>query len=143
MAKRILSSELMSLIALFQAVTRADVRDCFVDETSSILTYVVEENNLGKALGKKAVNIKKLEQKLNRKIKVVEFKPEVKSFIKSFLFPLKVSDVSDDNGIIKIIPADIKSRGMIIGRNASNLRNLEKVVQRFFKIEEIKVESPQ
>jgi NusA-like KH domain protein len=141
MEKRILSSDLMKLIALFQAVTRTDVKDCFTDE-NGIVNFIVFENQIGKALGKKAANVKLLENKLKKRIKLIEFKAEVKSFIKSLLFPLKISDISEENGIIEVVPIDTKTRGMIIGRNAVNLRNTEKIVQRFFDIKEIKVVSP-
>lgn len=128
----------MKYIALFQAITRADVKDCFFDQ-NSVLIFVVEENNIGKAIGKNASNIRLIENKLKRRIKVVEYRPEVKSFIKSLLFPLKVEDISEDDGIIEITPSDLKTRGLLIGRNAQNLRNTEKIVQRFFKVKEIKV----
>jgi NusA-like KH domain protein len=143
MVKRILSTELMSQMAIFQSITKVDLKDCFIDEQSGILTFVVADGTIGKALGKKASNVKLLETKLKKKIRVVEYKSEVKSFIKSLLFPLKVADVTETDGIIEIMPTDIKSRGLIIGRNASNLRNTEKIAQRFFKVDEIKVAKPE
>ena len=140
MEKRIISAELMKLMSMFEAVTRVSLKDCFVDETNNALTFIVPEGTIGKALGKKAVNVKNLEARLKRHVKVAEYNSDVKSFIKSLLFPLAVNDISEiDEGVYQIEPADSKTRGMIIGRSAVNLRNLEKIIRRFFDIKEIKV----
>ncbi len=140
MEKRIISTELMKIISMFESLTRVSAKDCFIDETNNLLTFIVDEGNVGKALGKGGANIRKLETKLNRKIKIAEYSDDVKSFIKSLLLPLRVNDVSEvDEGIFQIEPADRKSRGVIIGRSAANLRNLEKITRRFFDVKEIKV----
>ena len=45
------------------------------------------------------------------------------------------------DGIVTIEAQDHSSRGLMIGRNASNLRRVESIVQRYFKVEEIKFET--
>lgn len=140
MEKRIISAELMKLMSMFEAVTKVSLKDCFIDETNNLLTFIVSEGKIGQALGKKASNVKNLEARLKRRVKIVEYNPDVKSFIKSLLFPLAINDISEiENGVFQIEPADNKTRGMIIGRNAINLRNLEKITRRFFDVNEIKV----
>ena len=130
----------MKFMSMFEAITYVSVKDCFIDETNNLLTFIVSEGKLGKALGKKASNIKNIENRLKRRIKVVEYNADVKSFIKSLLFPLAVNDILEiEQGVFQIEPQDSKTRGMIIGRNAVNLRNLEKIARRFFEINEIKV----
>lgn len=139
--KRIISIELMKFMAMFESVTRVNIKDCFIDESNKMLTFIVPAGQIGKAVGKAAGNVKKIEKRLNRKIKVAEYSTDVASFIKSLLFPLKVNGVSElDEGIFVVEPIDIKTRGMIIGRAASNLRNLEKIVRRFYDVKEIKVQ---
>ena len=53
--------------------------------------------------------------------------------------PLKVEDISEEEDIITITDPDKKKKGMIIGRDAINLRNNEKIVSRYFTVKEIKV----
>lgn len=137
--RRVFSTELIKFISLFEHVTHVSPKDCFED-TNGILIFVVPEGRIAKALGKGAVNAKLLEKKLNRKLRVIEYREDVKSFIKSLLFPLKVSDISEiDEGVFQIEPIDHKTRGLIIGRAASNLRNTEKTARRFFDVKELKV----
>jgi NusA-like KH domain protein len=140
MAERIVfSTELIKFISLFEHMTHVSPKDCFEDANGTLL-FIVPEGKIAKALGKSAVNAKNLERKLNRKLRIIEYKEDVKSFIKSLLFPLKVNDVSEiEEGIFQIEPIDHKTRGLIIGRAASNLRNTEKTAKRFFDIKEIKV----
>ncbi len=140
MEKRKLSLDMMQFLGLFDSITHVNAKDCFIDEVTGILTFVVPEGQLGKALGKGASNVHLLEKKLNRRVKLVEYSDDVKSFIKSLLLPLKVDGVDEiDDKVYMIQPADIKSRGLIIGRSAVNLRNLEKIVRRYFDVHEIKV----
>jgi len=51
-----------------------------------------------------------------------------------------VSGISEDEmGIVTIAGPDSKTKGLLIGRNAQNLRNLEANVRRYFEVKEIKV----
>lgn len=134
----VFDADIMRVIALFEKVTRAGVKDCITDEEKVL--FVVNEGEVGKAVGKGGANIRRLEDRLKRKIKIVEFKPSMLSFIKSLVYPAKIEDMEEQDGIVTIKAADNKSRGMLIGRNASSLRYFESVVKRHFKdLQEMKV----
>ena len=126
----------MKLISLFESVTGAKVKDCINDEK---LIYVIEENDMGKAIGKNGANIKNLEFKLKKKIKLVEHHHLVENFIRSFLNPLVVADIREDHGIVTINGKDSQTRSMIIGREKSNIKNLLEIAKRYYNINEIKV----
>jgi len=133
------TSELMGLMAIFQQVTRAKLKDCFFD-SNSLLIFVVEPNELGKAIGKKAVNIKRLEKSFNKKIKIIEYNSDVQIFIRNLIYPLRVKEVQLEENVATLEPNDSKTRGYLIGRAASNLRNYEGIVKRYFnEIKELKV----
>ena len=128
-------SEIMKLMTLFESMTRAKLKDCILNER---LLFIVEGNEIGKAIGKKGSNIKRLENMLNKRIKVVEFSPDVLQFIKNLLYPLQTSGIENNDDVI-VIQADTKTKSLIIGRNQQNLKNLISIVKRFFDIESIKV----
>lgn len=131
---------LMKYISLFEHVTHANVKDCFIDhQMGDLLTFVVQPGQIGRALGKRAVNVKRLEQKLNRKIRVIEYHPELVGFIKNMIMPLKADKIEHVEGTVTIYSHDTKTKGLLIGRNAANLRNLESNVSRYFNVKEIKV----
>ena len=128
---------IMKFISLFESITRASVKDCI--EQSKKLIFIVNENQISKAIGKRGLNIKKLEKLLNKKVKVIEYSNDLLQFTQNTLFPQKVKEISEEEGIITITPPDSKTRGMLIGHNAQNLRNTEEIVKRYFPIKEIKV----
>lgn len=128
--------DLMKYMQLFENLTRAKLKDCIANEH---LTFIVEENEIGKAIGKKGSNVRRLEELLKKKIKIVEFNPDVKQFIRNFVMPLQVKDVTEENGIITIAGFDTKTKGLLIGRERKNLKNLKDIVGRYFKVEDIKV----
>lgn len=130
--------ETLRLIKLFEQVTKANVKDCFVYKER--LTFIVEEGHLWRALGKNRANLEKLEKLLNRKLKIVEYRPDKLQFIVNLIHPLRVVDINEDeNGIITIKGPDTKTKGLMIGARAQNLRATEDVVRKFFECTEIKV----
>jgi len=132
-----LDTDLIKNISLFQKITRVSPRDCIVDDEG--LIFIIPEVMVSKAIGKSAANVKKIESILNRKIKIVGFNPNVLRFIKNVVFPFKIKEIEEDNGIITLTAVDSYNRGQLIGRNAAKLRKTEDIVKRYFKITEIKV----
>ncbi len=126
----------MKYITLFETITQAQVKDCVVNE---IILFIVQENEIGKAIGKNGVNIRKMESILKKRIKIVEFNGDKLRFIQNFLYPLRLKEIKEEEGIIKLYGPDTKTKGMIIGRDSSNLNHLKDIVRRYFKVEDIKV----
>lgn len=133
-------NELIKVMSLFNSITRAKLKDYFVDETG-LSVFVVQEHEIGKAVGKKGANVRILEDKLNRKIKIVEFNPNLLKFVKNLVYPFKLEDVEQEGKTLKLKAGDSKTRGLLIGRSGKNLRNLEKTIKRYFDIEEVKIEA--
>lgn len=130
-------SDLMKLMALFESMTGAKVKDCIANEK---LIFVMEENEMGKAIGRNGVNIKRMENMLKKKIKLVEFSSDVLQFVKNMIYPIEVSGIMQEDDIIKIHGRDTSTKAMIIGRERQNIIHLSNIVKRYFNIREIKVE---
>jgi NusA-like KH domain protein len=127
----------LGLMSSFAAKTKANVKD--VIEEQDIVIFVVGPGQLFKALGKSGANVKNLSQKLKKRIKVVEFNPDLKVFIKNNIYPVEVKEITQEGKIITLHGENVKTKSLLIGRNAQNLRQLERVVKRYFDIDEIKV----
>ncbi|MFH1064348.1 MAG: NusA-like transcription termination signal-binding factor [Candidatus Woesearchaeota archaeon] len=138
--KIVYDEDILKKMALFEAITRAKLKDFFDDPVQERLVFIVLPGNLWTALGKKGANARKLEEKFKRKIKIVEFDPDLVTFVKNMVRPLKVDDVTlDGEGIVTIKHEDLQTKGLLIGKNARNLRNLETNIRRYFEVKEIKV----
>tara|TARA_B100002003_G_C14081375_1_gene520214 strand:+ start:303 stop:722 length:420 start_codon:yes stop_codon:yes gene_type:complete len=129
---------LMKFISFFENLTRAKVKDC-IDSGSSLI-FVVQKGEIGKAIGKNASNIKRIENMLKRKVRIIEFDEDVCKFVRNVLAPLKVEEVELVDTKVVIRDNNMKTKGMIIGRDASNLKKHKEIVTRYFPIEDIVVE---
>jgi N utilization substance protein A len=130
-------TEILKLMKLFDDMTHSKLKDCFFDREK--LVFLVEQGELAKALGKNKQNVGKMEKLLNRKIKIVEFSPDRLTFIKNYITPLKIEGISEEGDVVTIVGTDTKTKGLLIGIKAQNLRNLEKIVGKYFTVQEIKV----
>lgn len=126
------TSETIAFLNLFEKITRVRVKDCFFD---NILIFIINQGNIGKAIGKKGVNIKRLESKLRRKIKIVEFNNDPVVFVKNFIAPLIAKEIKKEENIVNIVSDNIKTKGLLIGRDRKNLKRLQEVVSKYFNIE--------
>jgi transcription termination/antitermination protein NusA len=133
----ILDASTIKIMNLFESITHARVKDCIPSATRII--FVVEQGEMGKAIGKNGVTIRRIESALNRKIKIVEFNPDVKEFVRNLIAPLRVDNVVFENGKVLLESNDTATKSMIIGRNAQNLRANEEIAKRYFDMNEIRV----
>lgn len=138
MQKITYSPELIKLRALFETFTKANLKDCFYDQ-HNMLVFVVDAGEMAKAIGRNGSNVKRLENGLKRKIKIVEFAPTADAFLRNLIMPLRANNIIHEEEQMTIVADESKTRGLLIGRAASNLRNYENTMQRYFKIREIKV----
>ncbi|GIU69935.1 MAG: hypothetical protein KatS3mg002_1171 [Candidatus Woesearchaeota archaeon] len=137
MNKQTYDVDLIKTINLFENITKARVKDAFY--MKELLTFIVFEGDMFKALGKNLENLKKIESMLKKKIKIVEFSNDLIKFITNLLYPYRVDSVTLDGKIVTIKDEDKKTKGLIIGAKAQNLRIYESIVKKYFDIEEIKV----
>lgn len=126
----------IKLISLFEKITKARVKDLFM---MSQPIFVVAEGDLRKALGNQNRNILRMEKLLNKKIKIIEYSSSLLQFVLNVIAPIKVADIKEENNKVIIVSKDTKSRGYLIGRAAEILRNNEKIVKKYYPIEEIRV----
>ncbi|MFC1740973.1 NusA-like transcription termination signal-binding factor [Nanoarchaeota archaeon] len=138
--KIVFDEDKMKKMALFESITKAKLKDFFDDPVQERLVFIVSPGELWRALGKQGANAKRLESTFKRKIKIVEYSGDLITFIKNMARPLKVDDVSEEEGIVTIRHEDMQTKGLLIGKNARNLRNMESNIQRYFsELKEIKV----
>ncbi len=130
-------SQLIKLMSFFESATHARLRDCLVD-SSGVLTFIVADK-IGLAIGKDGSTARKLESALKRKIRIVAFSEGLEQFIRNLIAPLKIRGIELKEDKTVVITPEPESRGYIIGRAASNLRNYESIVKRYFDVKELRV----
>jgi len=136
--KKVYDADLIKVMTMFESVSGVSVKDCI--STEQMMVFVVTEGEIGRAVGKGGANVRKLERLLKKKVKVIEFSDSLESFIRKVVSPYEVTDIIEGDGVYTLIPKDLKTRGMLIGRNASHLRFYESIIQRFYPVKELKVQ---
>ena len=129
-------SNSIKFITLFESMTGARVKDCILNEK---VFFIIEENSMGKAIGRNGSNIKRIEAILRKRIKLAEFSNDVLQLIKNIVYPVEINDIANENGVITIQGRDTNTKAMLIGRDRQNINHVIKIVKRYFDVKEIKV----
>lgn len=129
--------ELIQHVNLFEKITKAHVKDCFPH--NNLLVFVVKQGEASQAVGKQGANVRKLSDMTKKRIKIVEFNEDPVKFIRSFIAPIKVEEIEQEDKIITIKASSTKDKGLLIGRDSRNLINLKKITQKYYDIEDIKI----
>ncbi len=61
------------------------------------------------------------------------------NFVANLIYPFKVESITLNEKVITINDSNQKTKGLIIGAKAQNLRLYESIMKKYFEIEEIKV----
>ena len=102
-------------------------------------TFFIVSGNIGLAIGKNGATAKRLEESLKRKIKIAAFSENPEEFLRNLLMPLKIRGIETKEDKTVVITPEPESRGYIIGRAASSLRNYESIMRRYFDVRELRV----
>ncbi|PIN87441.1 NusA-like transcription termination signal-binding factor [Candidatus Woesearchaeota archaeon CG10_big_fil_rev_8_21_14_0_10_32_24] len=127
-----LDPETLGFSSIMERMTHANVMDCFKDEET--VYFVVSPGMMGKALGKGGVNIKRLQEKFIKKIKIIEYNDDVCKFVRNVVYPLKLESVTLEESFVKIQDGSKKTKSLLIGRQSRNLNMLKRAINRFFNI---------
>src|SRR3972149_1543150 len=119
MSKITYNAELLNIMSLFERITRTMIKDCFYDD-NNLLTFVVNDIEIGKAIGKNASNVKRLESLLKRKIKILAFNPSAVEFVKNLIYPVTGAEIQLEGDTITIRGKE--SKGFLIGRNQWHIK---------------------
>lgn len=136
-SKIVFDTQVMGIMSLFDKITHASLKDCIQFEDAFV--FIVDKGEIAKAIGKGGANIKLLEKKLGKRVKVAEFADNAMQLTCNLMYPAKIKDCKEEDGVITLESQDHSSRGVMIGRNASTLRRVEGIVKRYYPISEIKV----
>ena len=136
-SKIIYDSNLIKVMTFFESITKTQLKDCFIE--NGTIYFVVEPENMGKAIGKSGANIKRIESLLKRRTRVIESSTDLATFIKNLIYPLTAKQIDVEGDKVTIKGHDTKTKAMLIGRNSSNINSYKEIIKRYFEIKELKV----
>ncbi|MEM3731670.1 MAG: NusA-like transcription termination signal-binding factor [Candidatus Bathyarchaeia archaeon] len=137
------TSNEMRYIALFESITGASVKDCIIDEEQGRVIFVVNEGQVGVAIGKGGRNIRILEKMTGKKHEIIEYSDDPAQFIKNALKPAVVREVRiterPDGKSIAVVTVNPRDKGVAIGKNGRNAERLRFLARRYFQIQNVSI----
>jgi N utilization substance protein A len=134
-----LDQDALALSSMLERIAGVQVKDSFMDEEGETIYFIVASGELGKAIGKGGMNIKRLSEELGKRIRITEYRDNVMEFIRGFIYPATVAEVVQEGNDILIKDESRKTKSLLIGRGGKNIKLLNRAVKRFFSINEVKV----
>jgi len=131
--KLMLDQRAIQSINLFQNLTGSSVVDCLIDD--GCIYFVVKEGQYGLTVGKGGIKIKNAERVFKKTIKVFEYAPTLEEFLRKIM---PVQEITSAENIV-YVKVDQKEKSKVIGKAGKNIKILNKVVQRLYDIQEIKI----
>jgi N utilization substance protein A len=135
-----LTTEGIRYIALFESLTGAIARDCYVDDENDRVIFVVKKGDMGLAIGKNGNNINRVKKSIGKHIEIVEYSDEVDEFVANALQPVfvkKVQVVAKENRKLAYVEVMSKDRGIAIGKNGRNIQKAKVLAQRHYGLEDV------
>lgn len=120
----------IGLLTTFEQITKARVKNLIQNKEQ--ITFIVQQGDAGKAIGRYGSKIKKLSFLMKKKVKVIEFDPDQKEFIKNCIAPLRADSVEEKEGKLIIHAKSRETRAQLIGRNRENLKTLQEFMKLYF-----------
>jgi len=121
----------MRYLNLFEKITGIRTRFCF--DYNNYLMFCVPQPMISRAVGRRGENIKKIQDILGKRIKIVPVPKDsgdAELLIKSIVNPVTIGDVEVTEN--EIIVSGGRNKAALIGRNKRRMIEMEKVTQGFF-----------
>jgi len=132
-----LTLESINFINLFEKITRARVKDCIIEDKK--LIFIVNDQDLSKAIGKDGLNVKKIKNLTKKDIQIIGFSEDIVKFVSNLIYPNKADEIKFDDKIVNILVKDNVIKGKIYGRDKSNLKRMNEITKRYFDVDNIKI----
>ncbi len=133
--------QLMRYINLFARTTRVPTTKCFVYNNQ--IFFAVPRAKVSLAIGRDAVNVRKLVEILRRRIRVVAMpsvddNEGIKKFVVDVVSPIEFNGVEISNDGV-VINAGRQSKAALIGRGRQREKELTEVLRNFFGILKLRI----
>ncbi|MFH0713666.1 MAG: NusA-like transcription termination signal-binding factor [Candidatus Micrarchaeota archaeon] len=127
----------LELMQVFEQRTHAKVQDVIEDKDQ--LVFIVQEGEMGKAIGKGGSTLMKTREAFKpRNVEVIEDAPEAKQMIEKTLRGAVIRNIVEENNKITI-SVDPQTRGVAIGKSGANIKKLKLALKRRFGIVDAKI----
>lgn len=126
----------MRYINLLDRVSHVKTRNCFMHNNT--LFFAVNKKDVSRAIGIAAVNIRKMEEQIGKKIRIISEPDGVEDaarFVGDIISPVHVKSIEIVDKTMVITAGNMQTKASLIGRDKRRLEELERVVKDFFGLD--------
>jgi N utilization substance protein A len=136
-----LDADTLRIFAMFEGMTKASLKDV-IDEEDRII-FVVEEGQIGRAVGKGAANLKRLRENMQKEVVLIGYAADREQMLKNVFHRFQVESVEweDRNGdIIAHVKVLQEEKGKAIGKGGRNIQLARMLMKRHHSVADVSVE---
>jgi N utilization substance protein A len=134
------NTETIRLITLFENMTGASVRDCLVDEEANIVYFIIEEGEMGIAIGRNGSSVRNVEKIIGKSIKLFEFSKDINKFVRMLIPQVTEIKIRNDGGKSTLeIKIGKRDKAVVLGRDRKNIKLFKEIIQRNHDIDDLVV----
>ena len=137
----VIDMQQMRYINLFSKISRVSTTKCFMYNNQ--IVFAVPRGQVSFAIGKDAVNVKRLRDTLRKKIKVVAMPDKdddvgIIAFIKDLVSPVEFTNAEIKDSSV-VITAGRQNKAALIGRNRVREKELLDILKNNFGFTKLKI----
>lgn len=134
-----LNMQFIRYVNLFSRVTRIRTNHCF--EYNNAIVFAVPRKLVSRAIGPDNQNLKRLNQVIGRKVKIVAIpfgREDIENFVSVITYPVKFKAIGIKEDVATINAAN-QTKAALIGRNKIRLNEMQNVLGQYFGIKKVVV----
>ena len=136
-----LSNENMQYINMASKITHAIILDCMITDDDKLI-FIVQQGQIGIALGPKAKNLEKLRNMFKKTIKFVEYSTDKEKFVKNLCKPYKVKNLvleGEEENLVAKVEVETSDKSKIIGKGGKNIEIIRQLAQRHHNFKDVQI----
>lgn len=123
----------MRYLNLLDSISRVKSNKCY--SYNNTIIFAVPSFKISKAIGLDAINIKKLQEKIGKRVRIIK-EPngigDAEKFICELVSPVKFKSLEVKDKSITITAGGMQNKASLLGRNKRRLLELKKIVLGLF-----------
>lgn len=136
-----LDAESLRVFAMFESMTGAELKDVLEEEDR--IVFVVVEGQIGRALGKGAINLKRLRESMGKEVVLLGYAADRDQMLKNVFHRFQIEKIEweDRNGDqIAHVTVPQEEKGKAIGKGGRNIQLARTLMKRHHQVGDVSLE---
>jgi len=135
-------TDMIRMINMFESVTGVEAVQAIIEEENAY--FIVPEGKAGMEIGKGGKVVQKLQNKLDKNVKIYEYSDNVGKFLNNLVptdlrgVNIEEDEETEEKTVTISVPRDKKGR--VVGKNGNKIDAVRSILARTHNVDDVKVE---